>query len=295
MELAARIAHHHQVAHRSASLGQQRQRFGLGIERIEFRRLAVRPAARGFLARQHHRERCPLVARTIGSAQVAAADFEQPQSVRTAIHIALGRAQQAGDQRGAHRLHVFANRVVQHPQLAIGRAVREMFRIGHRQERPRHRLVQPPARRSTPQPAFQRLRGGGGRTRNAFRARQGHAGDLIQPGYADNFLDQIGGAFDIVAAEGDGYLPISGNGEIERGQDAPLFGLVHRHPAQAGSQRRIKRNHLGRVRRSARAHNFARLTAAQALHQRGQAVQPAVEPCRVYPAFKPCARIAGKP
>ena len=49
------------------------------------------------------------------AAEIAPPDLEQPRSRRAPVGVALGGGEQARDERGAHGLHVLADRVVEHP------------------------------------------------------------------------------------------------------------------------------------------------------------------------------------
>ena len=286
MELVARVTHHHQIVDRCAGRFEQRHGFGLGVIGVERHGFARAPAARGLFAGQHHAKRRLLVARAVFPDKIPSPDFEQARTGSAAIGIALGGRQQPGDERRAHGFHVLADRVVQHPQL---RSVGEIFRVGSRQEGPGHRFVQPARGSGAAQLALHLLQRRGGWPGHALDARQRDALDLVEPVNADHFLDQIGRAFDIVAAQRAVNFPYAGlidalnfghvgnwviSGRIdmkfERFQDRALLVLRHIHPAEPCRQAGIERNDLRLVRRFAGAHYLCRRTAAGLHDQVGQ-------------------------
>ena len=68
---------------------------------------------------------------------------------------------------------------------------------------------------------------------------------MVEAVDADHFLDDIGGAFDVVAAQGHGDLPIVRHLEIERFEDPTLLGLVDDHAPQFPGQCGIVGDDLG--------------------------------------------------
>src|SRR3546814_12448839 len=67
----------------------------------------------------------------LGVGEIAPADLEQTDAVRAAVLVALCRGEQAGEQRRAHDLQIFADRIGERPGApAKGR------RVGLADERP---------------------------------------------------------------------------------------------------------------------------------------------------------------
>ena len=86
----------------------------------------------GFIAGQHNASRYMLA-----TAEITPPDLKEPDAVCTAILIALRGRQQSGKQRRPHDLHVFGNRVRQHPRATTkGRC------LCFGEEAPGDRLVQ---------------------------------------------------------------------------------------------------------------------------------------------------------
>ena len=206
MPRRAGIPHHLQILDRRADRGEQSQRLSLGVERVERLCLALLPAARAILAGKHDAER-----RMLAPGEIAPPDLEQPHARRTALHVALGRREQAGQQRRPHDLQLLADRIGERPGAATDRG-----RLRVRQEAPGQRLVEPARGGGATRAAFEALLGRGGRLGDARRARQRHGGDRVDPLDADDFLDQIGGAIDVAPRRRRQHGPVALDGEAER-------------------------------------------------------------------------------
>ena len=298
VELRPGLSHDLQVVDWRTGLGQQGQGLGLGVEGIEGLGLARCPAAYGALACQHHAQRQALVARPLGAAQIAAADLEQPQRSCAAIKIAPRGREQSGQQRGAHRLHVLADRVVEHPQrrfpLILSLSKDKGLRLAHRQEGPGHGLVQPARGGSAADAAFQLLRRGRGRPGHAIGARQGDGLDVVEPPDPDNLLDQVGHADHVGAPAGRGDGPVLAHTEAQRFQNATLLSGGDRHPAQGLGQRGVISHHGGVARRGAGADHVRCFAPAGLEDQPGEQLQPRIEEQRIDPALEPAARVGGE-
>ena len=176
-----------QIGNRCPRRLEQGEHFGLGVIGIEAVRLTRLPIARGAFAGEEDRRRRPFA---LG--EVATADFEQANRARPAVSIAPRRRHQPGEQRRAHRLHFFADRVGEAPRRAT-----EALGIGGRDEAPVDRLVEASRRRGAPHTSLKRLRAGRGGFRHAFRTGQRGRGDVIISDDPRDFLDQVGGPVDI--------------------------------------------------------------------------------------------------
>ncbi len=140
---------------------EQRQRRRLRVEGVERRRLARLPAARPFVAGHHDGER-----RVLGVGRIAPSDLEQADAGCAAILVALRGGEQAGEQRRAHDLQVFADRVGERPRAAARGAGSPSLmndQVGG--------LVEPGGGRGTAEAAFGELFGSRGRFCDAVRAR----------------------------------------------------------------------------------------------------------------------------
>src|SRR5437868_1945495 len=143
-----RVREELEVAHGSARSVEKRKYLGLGVERIETLRLARLPAARLTFAREQQPKR-----RTLIVAEITASDLEQPRGGYTAIEVAARCCDQAREQRGAHDLHVLADRVRELP-LAAAKDVG--LSLGD--EAPRHSFVKTASGRGAAHPPLHQLR-----------------------------------------------------------------------------------------------------------------------------------------
>ena len=98
-----------------------------------------------------------------------------------------------------------------------------MPRVGRGKEGPGDGLVEPACRRCAAQLALERLPGRRRRAGDPIGAREGDALDSVEPVDADDLFDDVGRAFDIVAAQRSGDRPIRGYREVERGKRAALL------------------------------------------------------------------------
>ena len=159
------------------------------------------------------------------------------------------------------------------------------------QERPRNRLVQTTGCRGTAQPALKLLLRRGGGPGDAFHTWQGDTRDLVEAVNAHDLLDQIGRAFDVVAAQRADHVPIGAHSKAEAFEDALLFVLRHLHTAKAGGQAGIEDDHFCRARRRTGADRLAGGAACQFHDQAGQQIKPVVEKFGVHAALEARARI----
>ena len=161
----------------------------LGIERVEALRLAGLPVAR--LRRSPARSSDER--RMLGIAEIAAAELEQPNRGGAAVEVAARCGDQAGQQRRAHDLHLFADRIGEPPVAAA-----ERLRLVFRNEAPGHRFVEPARRGRAADPPFDQLRSrvavGLATPGRALERRRGH---LVVADDPRDFLDQVGRPFDV--------------------------------------------------------------------------------------------------
>ena len=272
-----------QIGDRRTARLKQGQHFRLGIERIEHRGFAALPAALSSFPGQYQPDR-----RLLAIGQIPPADFEQRDAARPAHRVALCRRHQPGDQRRAHMLHLFADRVRQHMRRAA-----EQCRLGLTDEAPVDGLVQPARRRRAPQLALDHLPARRGRLGHSVCARQRGRGDFVIPHHPHDFLDQVGAPVDVTPpARHDGLAAVDFEAEPLEDRDLLCFG--HIDPAQRfrplGQERDPPLGH----RRLARARHRARRAAAMVDDQPRRDRQPFVEERRIDPALEPCPRIAGQ-
>ena len=187
----ARLAHDLQVVDRRAGRGEQRQRLGLGVEGVERRGLAASPSRAASSRPPAPRQRRPLVARAAFAAQIAAADLEQPQRLpRRDRALRCAAASRPGSSEG---------------RMAFMSSLIGLASVHSRRRRRRNASASARAgtTRSPPRSARARRRRGAAGARavcagvavgpgDAVGARQGDAGDLVEPVDADDFLDDVG-------------------------------------------------------------------------------------------------------
>ena len=272
-----------QIGNRHARRLKQCQRFCLGIECVERSRLARLPVARAPLTREQQTD-----GRLLAIGKIAPPDFEQTNAACPAIVIAPRRGNQAGDQRRAHMLHLFANRVGQHIRRPA-----EQRRFGLADEAPVDRLVEPACGRRAPQLAFDHLSARRGRLGDPVGSRQRGRDNLVVTDDPHHFLDQIGAAIDVAAPAGDDRFSAF-NGESKSLEDRNLLTLGHIDPAQRLRPLRDKRHpSLGHW-RFTRAHHRAGLATAMVDYQPRRDRQSLVEERRIDAALESRSRIAGQ-
>ncbi len=88
-----------QLVDRRADRGEHRQRVGLGVEEIDGAAL-LRPVARAVHAAADAGGADPLVLRPVAGIDLA--DLEERKIGKAARHVAPGRGNQVGQERGAH-------------------------------------------------------------------------------------------------------------------------------------------------------------------------------------------------
>jgi hypothetical protein len=152
-----------------------------------------------------------------------------------------------------------------------------MLRLGHGQERPGHRLVQPTRSRRAAHLALQLLRRGRRGPRHTIGAGQRHAFHLVDAVNAHDFLDNIGRTIHIRAPTGHSDLPVIPRNKAQSGQNALLLVRRDGDAAQRFGQPGIIGDNLGRGRRLTRAHHFGCLAAADLQHQTRQQIEAGVE------------------
>jgi hypothetical protein len=190
-----------EVVDRRAGGSEQSQRLGLGIIPVGWRGAAGAPVA-ALRAGDDDAE-----GQRLGVGQIAAADFEEARAFGAARLVAAGGGDQAGEERGTHRLHVLADRVGQDPGAAA-----ERLGFGLADEAPRHRFVEAAGGCGAAGAALQQLLGRGGGEGDAGSARERGRLDPIEPFDADHFLDDVRLALDVAAPGGGGHLPRSRRG-----------------------------------------------------------------------------------
>src|SRR5690606_26355729 len=107
-------------------------------------------------------------------------------------------------------------------------------------------------------------------------------------------FDDVGRAFDIVAAQRSGDLPIRGYREVERGKRAALLFFGDGDAAEPLGEAGIISDRLRLTRRRTGAEDLACLAAADLEDQRGKNFEALVEECRIDPALEPGARVGGE-
>ena len=282
--MRAGIAHHLQIIDRCTRRREQRDDFGLGIKRVEFDRFALRPVARAPLAGEHQPKRGAFAV-----AQIAAAKFEQRDRGGAAILIALRRGEQSWQQRGAHHLHIFADRIGEAP-CASAKAI--SLRL--RQKAPINRFVEPARGGRPAQLAFdalERRRGGFG---NAIGARQRRRRDMIEPDDTDDFLDQIGRTVDIAPPAWNADLPVIADAKAQRFENRLLAVGGNVDPTQPRAMACVIAKVARRDRRLTRADDFRSLAAANLEDQPRDHLDRVIEKRRINPALKPRPRIRGQ-
>src|SRR3954449_9256865 len=146
-----------QVGNWRARRFEQCEYLGLGVECIERLGLARLPASCFTIAGQKQAE-----GRMLAVAQITAADLEQPDRAGAPIGVAARCGDQAGEQRRAHHLHLFADGIGELPVTPS-----ENLRLTVGDETPRYRLVDSAGGGGSPDPTLDHLRAGRGRLGDA--------------------------------------------------------------------------------------------------------------------------------
>ena len=296
----ARLAHHLQIVDRRARRGEQRQRLGLGVERVERRapcRRASRARARSPASTSAERRRARRRRDSAGRSRTAA----RCRAPRFRLRAAAASRPGSSDGRITFSSSLIGLASVQAPP-PNGAA----SRLGH--EAPRHRLVEPARGGGAADAALELLLGRGGRPGDAGQraaaasrapCRSPRCGSPPRPGRrgrrrrAASVGTRDRPALDRREQRVEGVGVVDRDREAERRRIAPA--LDARAPPSVAARCGIVgddvRGSTGGVPARVTA---ARRAAAQVEHQPRRDREPVVEERRIDAALEPLARVAGQ-
>ncbi len=274
---------HLKIADRSAGGLKQGEDLALGVEGIERLCLAAAPLPAALVAGKDEGQR-----RVLGFGEIAAADLEQPHRRRAAVDVPPRRRHEAGQQRGAHDLHVFADRIGNPP----GAATKDS-RLRLRNEAPGHRLVEPASGGRAPDLPFDQLGPRRRRPRHCRGTRERRRGNMIVADDPRDFLDEVGGAVD-VAPPGRHRRRVAFDFETQAVEDCTLAIFRDLDRSQRSRPAKVEADAAAFCRGLAGANLRRRLAAADVEDQAAQDRQPLVEEGRIDPALEAAPRVAGQ-